>query len=129
MAAEWLTPAVIALLASAIGTMFTILVKARIDLRKSKIEKDRAPVELENIFLGGAEVAVVALKAALDRAEADIARLERDLAERDRKIGDLEQDLTRTLARLARLQERCEQLGVRIAELRSDDRPVREVGE
>jgi chromosome segregation ATPase len=120
MVDEWLTPAVIALLASAIGTMFTILVKARIDVRKAKLDEERQPVELENIFLGGAEVAVAALKAALDRAEAHIAKLEHDLADRDRKIGDLEQDLTRTLARLARLQERCEQLGVRIAELRTD---------
>jgi chromosome segregation ATPase len=124
VASEWLTPAVVALLASAVGTMFTILVRARIDMRKAKTEQDRAPIELENIFLGGAEVAVAALKAALDRAEAHIAKLEHDLAERDRKIGDLEDDLTKTLARLARLQERCEQLGVRIAELRTDERPT-----
>lgn len=123
MATEWLTPAVIALLASAVGTMFTILVKSRVDLRKAKLDEERQPIELENIFLGGAEVAVAALKAALDRAETNIARLERDLAERDRKIGDLEDDLTKTLARLARLQERCEQLGMRIAELRTDERP------
>ena len=120
MAAEWLTPTVVALLAGGAGSMVTNLAKARVDLRKQKLDEVRAPVENENIFLGGAEMAVASLKAALDRAEAHILRLERDLEDRDRKIGDLEQDLTHTLARLARLQERCEQLGVRLAELRTD---------
>lgn len=100
--------------------MMTTLVKARVDLRKQKLDEERAPAELENIFLGGAEKAVASLQVALDRAESHILRLERDVEDRDRKIGDLETDLTHTLARLARLQERCEQLGVRIAEMRTD---------
>jgi len=131
VASEWLTPAVVALLAGGAGSAVTTIVRARVDWRKARLEEDRQPVELENVFIGGAEKAVQALQVALDRAESTIGRLERSLSERDeklqerdRKIAELEQDLTNTLARLARLQERCEQLTARLADLRADDRPT-----
>ena len=131
MASEWLTPAVVALLAGGAGSGLATLVKARVDLRKQKLDEERHPVELENVFIGGAEKAVAALQVALDRAESTIGRLERSLtdrdqalADRDQKIQDLEQELTRTLARLARLQDRCEQLTARLAEIRVDERPA-----
>ena len=131
LASEWLTPAVVALLGGgAAGTVAT-LIKARVELRKQRLDEERAPVELENVFIGGAEKAVQALQVALDRAESTIGRLEKTLgdrdqalADRDQKIADLEQELTRTLARLARLQDRCEQLTARLAEIRTDERPV-----
>lgn len=126
---EWFTPAVITLLAGGLMSAIGVLVKARTDLRKARLEEDRQPVELESVFIGGAERAVQALQVALDRTETTIGRLEKSLTERDekiqerdRKIADLEQELTRTLARLARLQERCEQLTARLAELRTDPR-------
>ncbi|MEO3856250.1 hypothetical protein [Acrocarpospora sp. B8E8] len=140
MADEWVTPAAIALLATTSVGMATAWVKTRVDLRKAKLDEERQPVELENVFIGGAEKAVAALQVALDRAETTITRLEQALAdrderlrqalaerderlgERDRKIDELEQDLTRTLARLGRLQERCEELQARLAEIRTDER-------
>ncbi|MFI6496922.1 hypothetical protein [Nonomuraea typhae] len=126
---DWLTPTVITALVGGLATAIGIIVKGRVDLRKTKLDEDRQPVEIENIFIGGAEKAVAALQVALDRAEATISRLEKSLTERDeklqerdRKIAELEADITNTLARLARLQERCEQLTTRLAELRSDPR-------
>lgn len=127
MASEWLTPAVITTLIGALAAALGIIVKTRVDLRKAKLDEERQPAEIENIFIGGAEKAVAALQVALDRAETTIGRLERALTERDEKlqerdqrIAELEMDVTRTLARLARIQDQCERLQGRLADLRID---------
>lgn len=124
---EWLTPAVITLLAGGLTTTIGVLAKARIDLKKARLEEDRQPVELESVFIGGAERAVQALSAALDRTETNISRLEmalsdRDekLQERDRRIAVLEKDLATSLQRLQEVQARCEQLQARLAEMRTE---------
>lgn len=126
---EWFTPTVITLLAGGLMSAIGVLVKARTDLRKARLEEDRQPVELESVFIGGAERAVQALQAALDRTETTVDRLEKALGERDekllerdRRIALLEQDLTSALERLQEVQTRCEQLQARLAELRTDPR-------
>ncbi|WP_125633475.1 hypothetical protein [Nonomuraea sp. WAC 01424] len=128
-ATDWLTPAAITLIAGGAGTGLGVLVKARVDLRKTKLEEERQPVELESVFIGGAERAVSALSAALDRTETNITRLEKALSERDeklqerdRRIADLEQDLATTRHRLSEMQTRCEQLQTRLADLRIEPR-------
>ncbi|MGI5155836.1 hypothetical protein [Microbispora sp. CA-102843] len=104
MAADWLTPTVIGLLAGSAGSALTTLVRAVLDWRRDRREEERAPIELEGLVLGGAERLVASLTTTLDQNDKRIKALERDLAERDARIEHLEQDLTRAHMRIGRLQ-------------------------
>lgn len=130
--AEWLVPTTALALMTGVGGFVGVLVRARIDLRKSRVEKraedlkarideraedraeTRAPVEVSNIIAMGAEQAVQSLAVALAQADQRIAN-------QDRRIEKLEQDLeardVQLEARDAQIEEMKREHARRIDEL------------
>jgi uncharacterized coiled-coil protein SlyX len=107
---EWLAPTVIALIASTLVTALSIVVRARVELRKSQADMAKAPAEVQSIIAGGSEAAVTALTTALHEQGERIQHLEAESAEKDRRIEQLEQDLTRAHVRIGRMQGELDRL-------------------
>lgn len=85
--------AVTLLLGGGITASFLNVVKARTELRASKAQQKKQPLEEDNLFLHGAETAVTTMQKSVEAAWRQIEDLKRDNKDKQARLDEKEKEI------------------------------------